>query len=260
MNKGVSERSAPVIVTGAQQGIGLVIAQAFAMTGRSVVIADINTAADGEALRRQWACDSDVLTTRCDITDEESVESMLDHVQSEFGTAADTLVNNAATQVWGPFLEASIDDIERVIRTNLVGTMLMTQRFARRRVSAGGAGVVVNLGSGCNTIAFPQLASYVASKGGIETFTKSAALELGAHGIRVNCIAPGSIETERTRAETAGYAERWSALTPLGRVGVPEDVAKATLALCSDELDFVSGQTVGVDGGLFSRAVWPADY
>jgi len=250
----------PVIVTGAQQGIGLVIARTFAEAGRDVVIADINILADGEALRKSWACQGEVSTLVCDITDAESIELMLDQVEAEFGQAADTLVNNAATQVWGPFIEADIDDLQRVINTNLVGTMLMTQRFARRRISAGGGGVVVNLGSACNTIAFPQLASYVASKGGIETFTKSAALELGAYGIRVNCIAPGAIETERTRAETEGYAERWSVLTPLGRVGTPEDVAKTTLALCSDALEFVSGQTVGVDGGLFSRSVWPADY
>lgn len=150
--------------------------------------------------------------------------------------------------------------MRRVIGTNLVGTMLMTQRFARRRVGAGGGGCIVNLGSACNTIAFPMLASYVASKGGIETFTKSAALELGAHGIRVNCVAPGAIETDRTRAETDGYAARWSPLTPLGRIGTVADVADAVVSLCGDSMRFVSGQTLGVDGGLFARAVWPAGY
>lgn len=251
---------APVIVTGAQQGIGLAIAEAFAMSGRNVVIADRVAQHDGDALISRWQCTSRVVTLDCDISDADAVEVMLDATEQQFGCAADTLINNAARQVWGDFIDADAVDIQRVIDTNLVGTMLMTQRFARRRVKAGGGGSVVILGSACNTIAFPSLASYVASKGGIETFTKSAALELGAHGIRVNCVAPGAIETERTRAETDNYAQRWSPLTPLGRIGEVADVAKVTLALCDDAFDFVTGQTIGVDGGLFARAVWPAGY
>ena len=90
--------------------------------------------------------------------------------------------------------------------------------------------------------------------------TKAAALELGAHGIRVNCIAPGAIETERTRAETDGYAGRWAPLTPLGRVGTVEEVADAVLALCGESMRFVSGETLAVDGGLFGRAMWPEEY
>ena len=100
--------------------------------------------------------------------------------------------------------------------------------------------------------------SYTASKGGVEMLTKVSALELGEHGIRVNCIAPGAIETDRTRAETDGYAERWSPLTPLGRVGTVEDVADTVLALTGPAMRFVSGQTLAVDGGLFARAPWPA--
>ena len=119
---------------------------------------------------------------------------------------------------------------------------------------------ISNLGSGCNHLAFPSLVSYTASKGGIEMLTKSAALELGPLGIQVNCIAPGAIETERTKSETTGYAERWSPLTPQRRVGQVDDIADAVLALCQPGMRFVSGQTLGVDGGLFSRAIWPEDY
>ena len=91
-------------------------------------------------------------------------------------------------------------------------------------------------------------------------FTKSAALELGEHNIRVNCIAPGAIETERTQNEAGDYDASWSKLTPLGRVGKPSDVAAAVLLLAADGASFISGQTLGVDGGLFSRAVWPKEY
>jgi NAD(P)-dependent dehydrogenase (short-subunit alcohol dehydrogenase family) len=115
----------------------------------------------------------------------------------------------------------------------------------------------VNIGSGCNKIAFPHLVDYTASKGGIDQFTKVAAVELGKHGIRVNCVAPGAIEIERTKHEAGDYAGTWSALTPLGRVGTPEDVARAVGFLCEDRAEFITGQTVWVDGGLFSRPAWP---
>ncbi|MBR7708372.1 SDR family oxidoreductase [Microvirga sp. SRT01] len=104
---------------------------------------------------------------------------------------------------------------------------------------------------------FSRLVDYIASKGGIEQLTKVAALELGPHGIRVNCVAPGAIETDRTRAEVDDYAGRWSPITPLRRVGTVEDVAAAVVWFAGPESSFVSGQTLLVDGGVFSPAVWP---
>src|SRR5262249_9768601 len=95
-----------------------------------------------------------------------------------------------------------------------------------------------------------------ASRGGVEMFTRSAAIELGQYGITVNCVAPGAIETERTKRELPDYAGSWSKLTPLGRIGTPADVARVVVALCEDAGGFVSGQTIWVDGGLFSRAPW----
>jgi len=250
----------PVIVTGGRQGIGLAIAQAFLAAGYPVAIADVTDGDPDDPDDPGDPSAGDLLAVRCDVTAPAEVEALLDRVEARFGRPARHLVNNAAVQFWGPLLEADIGEVARTLQVNVLGSYLMTQRFARRRVAAGGGGSIVNLGSGCNTVAFPMLSAYTASKGAIETFTKAAALELGEHGIRVNCIAPGAIETERTRAETEGYAGRWSPLTPLARVGTVDDVAQAVVALTGPGFAFVSGQTIGVDGGLFSRAVWPAEY
>jgi len=248
----------PVLITGGQQGIGLATAQAFLTAGHPVAIVD--TAASGPAtdLVRQY--DERLLVLQGDVTHADDVEAALDRIATAFGKPAGHLINNAAMQIWGPMLEADIEGVARTVQVNVLGPYLTCQRFARRRVAVGGGGSIVNLGSGCNALAFPNLSAYTVSKGAVEMLTKSAALELGAHGIRVNCIAPGAIETERTRFETDGYAERWSPLTPLGRVGQVEDVAAAIVVLCGPAFAFVSGQTLNVDGALFARAVWPSEY
>ena len=101
----------------------------------------------------------------------------------------------------------------------------------------------MNIGSGCNKVPFPGLVAYTASKGGIEMLTKVAAVELAPRKIRVNCVAPGAVEIERTRLEVADYAGTWGAVTPLGRVGQPEDVARTVRFLASDDSAFITGQT-----------------
>lgn len=173
------------------------------------------------------------------------------------GSAPSVMVNNAGIQTWSSLLDLKVDDWDRVMETNLRGTFLNTQTAARAMIAAGQPGSIITLGSGCNKLAFPRLVDYTASKGGIEQFTKVAAVELGPHDIRVNCIAPGAIATERTAAEAGDYAATWARVTPLRRVGTAEDLAGPLLFLISDAAAFVTGQTLWVDGGAFSQANWP---
>lgn len=249
------------VVTGAQRGIGVAIARALACSGYDVVIADLHVETNATRFQERWGCTTEVVCLEVDVAKESSVKKLFEHIDKAFGTCPDILINNAATQVWGPLIDMSLDDWRRTLDVNLTGTFLMTQQFARRhRAAKSTGGAIVNLGSGCNRLAFPQLSAYSASKGGVEMLTKASALELGEYGIRVNCVAPGAIETERTQAETDGYAHSWSALTPMRRIGTVNDVANAVVALVSHNMRFVSGETINVDGGLFSRAVWPSDY
>ena len=245
------------LVTGGGIGIGRAIVVALAGAGHSVAFCHLDSEAEAaETEDLALAAGGDCLAIRADIGDPDAATRVFAALEERFERPADVLVNNAGIQVWSSLLDLSDADWDRVIRVNLSGMFYMTARFARRLVAAGQGGTVVNIGSGCNKLAFPSLVSYTASKGGVEQFTKSAAAELGPHGITVNCVAPGAIETERTKAEAADYGARWSAITPLRRVGTPEDVAAAVLHFASPAARFVTGQTLWVDGGLFSQAPW----
>src|SRR5437763_8025566 len=245
------------LVTGASRGIGKEIALELARNGYRVAVnyfddpAPMVEGAMAESRTHQPAS----IGVQGDIRSTAQVTAMFQKVISEFGHL-DLLVNNAGVQTWKPLLDVTEEEWDLVIDTNLKGCFLCTQQAARRMKDHGG-GSIVNLGSGCNKLAFPSLVAYTASKGGIEMFTKESAVELGRYGIRVNCIAPGSIESERTRAEDPDYAGTWSKLTPLGRVGTAADIAPAVVFLASKGASFISGQTIWIDGGLFTQAQWP---
>ncbi|MEY4983647.1 MAG: hypothetical protein RIR62_1913 [Pseudomonadota bacterium] len=246
------------IVTAGTSAIGRHLVAALAGAGHDVAFTHLGSA----DLAARVVADVDALGRRArafeaDAGDEPSVERMQAAAADWAGDAPEILINNAGVQTWSPLLDLQVSDWDRVMHTNLRGTFLNTRTAARLMVAAGKRGSVVNLGSGCNKVAFPRLVDYTASKGGIEQFTKVAAVELGPQGIRVNCVAPGAIATERTAAEAGDYAGTWARVTPLRRVGTPQDITGPVLFLCSPAAGFVTGQTLWVDGGVFSQGNWP---
>jgi len=252
MTTGRSLEGKAAIVTGADSGIGQEIARALAKRGCRVAVNYFGTAERADATVNELrGLGVDALAANADVRQGREVTAMVTAAVERFGRL-DILVNNAAVQTEGAFLDVTEADWDTVIDTNLKGTFLCTQASARHMIRTGG-GSIVNIGSGCNYVPFPSLVAYTASKGGIEMLTKVASLSLAPHQIRVNCVAPGAILVERTRHELPDYAAQFAAITPMGRVGMPEDVADAVVFLASDASRFITGQTIGVDGGLFNQ-------
>jgi glucose 1-dehydrogenase len=237
------------IVTGAARGIGLAIAERFAQEGAIVVISDILDDVGSEAARTIGAT-----YIHCDVSKSAEVNALVATTVERFG-AVDILVNNAGIAVGGDFLDVSEADFDRVIGINLKGSFLMLQACARHMVSQAEAGrkpgAIVNMSSVNDTLAIPGIVSYCVSKGGVSQLTRATALALAPHGIRVNAIGPGTIETDMARGVLADKAalNRAMSRTPLGRLGAPSEVASIAAFLASDDASYVTGETIYVDGG-----------
>jgi NAD(P)-dependent dehydrogenase (short-subunit alcohol dehydrogenase family) len=248
--------SKTALVTGSSKGVGKGIALELARCGCDVAVNYHSDAAGAAATVGEIvAMGRHAYAIQANVGLAAEVDGMFTQVLARF-PRLDILVNNAGVQTWKPLLDLEEAEWDRTIQTNLKGCFLCTQR-AGRRMKEHGSGRIINIGSGCNKIPFPNLVDYTASKGGIEMFTKVSALELARYKITVNCVAPGAIEIERTRQETGDYSGTWAKLTPLGRVGQPADIARTVAFLASEAGDFITGQTIWVDGGLFTHPIWP---
>jgi NAD(P)-dependent dehydrogenase (short-subunit alcohol dehydrogenase family) len=244
------------IVTGAAAGIGEAIALLIAEEGGSVLVADVN-AEGGEATARAIReAGGRALFVRTDVSDEEQVRRMRDACLSEFGTI-DVLVNNAAVFVLKG-VDAEIEDWRRSLGINVVGNALCT-RYVSEVMKEKGKGAIVNLSSISAFIAQPGFVTYSATKAAILQMTRNQALDLAPFGIRVNCVCPATILTrasydhmERTGQSLADFQAEQGKMHPIGRVGLPREVAYPVLFLASDEASFITGTHLMVDGGYTS--------
>ncbi len=242
------------IVTGGAKGIGAHYSRALAAEGARVMIADI---ADGKALAQEIAAQhgaNSVTSAVVDVSDETSVKALVAATIERFGKI-DVLVNNAA--LYAPLQETKCTEIDaelwdKVMAVNLRGPFLMVKHVAPH-MTAQGYGKIINIGSGTAFRGIPWMLHYVTSKGGIMALTRALARELGEHGIRVNTLAPGFTLSDTVMSENPGHVQtardRAVASRSLHRDEHPQDLLGALIFLSSGESDFVTGQTIAVDGG-----------
>ncbi|MGJ0389348.1 glucose 1-dehydrogenase [Microbacterium sp. CGR1] len=239
------------LVTGSSRGIGRAIARSLLDAGAHVVVHGRDVAgaeAAAASFAQEFGADA-VSAAAFDITEEESVVTGIRTVEAE--GQIDVLVNNAGMQHREPMLDVSLENWDRVIRTDLTSAFLVGRTAARSMVERG-SGVIVNICSVQTDLARPTIGAYTAAKGGLRNLTKAMTAEWAGSGVRVNGVAPGYIRTELTQAlvDDPAFNSWVLGRTPIGRWGEPEDIGGAVVWLSSDASRFVSGQVVFVDGGM----------
>ncbi len=235
------------LVTGGAQGIGYACAEALIEDGNQVVVADINADGVREAAERLG---SGTASITCDMGDADAINSMFDRIEEEHG-AISVLVNNAGVALPGDFLDYDLDAFRRVIDINLIGVFVATQRAAKAMVANGIKGAIVNMSSINAQVSIPSIPAYCSSKGGVMQLTKASSLALAPHGIRVNAVGPGSIDTAMMAGVNADPEafKRAMSRTPLGRAGTAREIGDVVAFLASDKASYVTGETIYVDGG-----------
>ncbi len=260
------------VITGGASGIGQACAERFAEEGANIVVADLDETRGAETVALVKALGGKAIFVRTDTSVEGDCEALADAAMSTFGQI-DSLVAAAgishARYVSGSgahearrdreegrpsILTKPTEYWEKVLAVNLTGVMMTDRAIAQRMIASGRPGSIVNIASGASKIPLPGSAEYCVSKAGVWMLTKVLALEVAANQIRVNAIGPGFIETPMTESMRAdeGRLKRLVAGVPLGRLGMPVDIANAALFLASDESSFFTGEILFPDGGLFT--------
>ncbi len=240
------------LVTGAASGMGLAAAQAFAEAGAAVALADFREDIVKAEARKLAVAGHKVIAIRCDVSDDAQVEHMVDRIVSEFGRL-DAAFNNAGVMGHiAPTAESAREDWDRVIGINLRGVW-SSMKYELRQMQRQGSGAIVNNASVGALTGNPGIASYIASKHGVVGLTRTAALEYIQHGIRVNAVNPGLIDTQIARDVVRGDEHAYNEIAknvPIRRAGLPEEIASAVLWLCSPGASYVVGHALTVDGGM----------
>lgn len=243
------------LVTGAARGQGEAIARLFVDEGAKVVLGDV-LEEPGEKLAAELG--DATRFVRLDVTDERAWQRAVDLAVGEFGEL-DALVNNAGIAHMEPIADTTVDQFRRVFEVNQLGVFLGMKTAASAMIAAGG-GTIVNTASINAFVGVAGTAAYAASKWAVRGMTRTAALELGPHGIRVNTVAPGSVETPMIAPDGVDamgpHAKAAFARLPLGRIGQPEEIAAAVLFLTSNESSYCTGTELVVDGGSLAGPVY----
>jgi len=250
------------LITGAARGIGRGIAAQLIADGYAVMLADIRGDAAAETAAELAAGGAAVAAAvaacQADVSDAEACRAMVSRTVERFGRL-DALVNNAGISKPQPSLEVPPEDWRRMIDIQLNGVFFCSQAAGRQMVAQGSGGVIVNITSINAEAAFPQRASYVSAKAGVQMLTKVLAIEWAEHNIRVNAVGPAHTETEMTLQHIRSGRIQIDALQkriPLGRLASVQDVANAVSFLVSDKASFITGQSLYVDGGYLAFGYW----
>ena len=240
------------LVTGASQGLGAAIAIRLARDGFDVAVTEIGREALADTVARIEAAGAKALPVALDVRDQRSVENAFAEARRAMG-GVDVRVNNAGVTQRRDAIDVTREEWQTVMDVNLTGTFFMCQQMARHLLARKSPGAIVSLASTHGVVSLAQRSSYGVSKGAIIHMTRMLAFEWATHGIRVNAVAPGTIETPSRAAYFAQYPEareRMLARVPMGHFGTPEDVAGAVSYLAGPDGKFVTGQTLLLDGGL----------
>ena len=235
------------VITGAAQGLGYAIAEAFIAQGANVVIGDLDGGAAREAVKRLGA-PGQLLGIACNVTSESDMVALIDTAVEEFGSI-DIMINNAGITRDSTMRKMSVDDFQFVIDVHLRGTWLGTRAAASAMRERGRGGVIINMSSISGKVGNAGQTNYSAAKAGIVGMTKAAAKELGFAGIRVNALQPGIIETAMTQELSEEVRANRLADVPLGRFGRPDEVANTAVFLASDMASYLTGITIEISGG-----------
>lgn len=237
------------IVTGAKQGIGYGIAQELTEEGANVVISDLDQAGCEKAAEEIKKIGVKTLTVKCDVSNKKEVDGLIAKTKAKFGKI-DILVNNAGIFPFKPFLEMTEEDWDKVIDINLKSIFLCSQAAAKEMPEGG---KIVNISSIAAFVGFAGLVHYCASKGGINAMIRALALELADKKINVNAVAPGAIDTPGAANPDENARKQTIAQIPWARMGQPKDIANMVVFLASEKADYITGQTIIIDGGWTLR-------